>query len=233
MFASSHGKGMPVRELARRIYGSVNEDPDPESEMGVLNRALGFNPDTSYLKHGHWMERMQLMSMADALSLSDMFVSVMAADEFPTYLMKYENTKPMGLRCAIVNTDRSRNGGSHWIAGFWNRGETELEALVVDPRSSMDLCNDLIELMEKAGIHPDTLAAEFQTDGWRCGYYSLFIIWYVVIQCKSSTKLKDIPVIRMLATFPSVVWSTLTSQEHWRGGDPVRVPEEVQKSWTE
>ena len=96
----------------------------------------------------------------------------------------------------------------------------------------MDLCNDLIGLLENAGLRPEKVAAGFQRDGWRCGYYSLFIVWYVVTHCKAGTKPKNVPIMRMPATFPTVVWSTLSAQEHWRGGEPVRVPTEVQKSWT-
>jgi hypothetical protein len=161
MFVNSNGKGRPVNTAQPRDEMEIEDDED-DGNVAARRRVMEYQPDTAYLREGHWMERMQLMSMADALGIGDRFVSVMSADELPKYILEHEMKGPGVLRCALVNTDRIRYGGRHWVTVFWYLREDGMIIRVVDPRVDMSLCDDLLRLLGNVGFaHVSKYAAGF------------------------------------------------------------------------
>jgi hypothetical protein len=184
-----------------------------------------FTPDTTYLKDGHQLARDEIDDAASYFSVSEVFTTVMAADELPAYLERVSDM-PAGVRCLIVNTDRNNLGGFHWVVVVWYQGPSGLDVSLLDPLGSGVCCKRIIEHLDAASIpHRRTQVLGFQTCGWRCAYYALYIVWCITQMSPGS--MEEVVIKKMPPIFPQEVWTALTALRCWKRGSYPSASEEL------
>ena len=222
---AAYGVVLRAQEFMRGKWTDVENRARPLTEI-VDVESLGLHaPDVSFLKSGHALNRTEIELGAAFMRIGPCFVGVMAADEIVGYIQDHDKRTP-GVRCAIVNTVRNNtaSGGVHWVVVVWDRPRRRVKVKIADPLSSTACCKTILSLLTQASIPVAATATRFQNDGWRCGYYALFICWRIARS--SAGSIRDVTIIKMPPTFTSTVWSGVAAQLTWMRGTKPAISED-------
>lgn len=200
-------------KAAAEFKGSQGQDPE-------YFPAVGREVVSNALRNGHWLSRTELETTAAYL---DCPVLVMAGDEITEYLQEY-GSQYEGLGLAIVNTADNNRGGEHWILVLWCEVQGDVKVHVVDPMQEALLCEPVLANLRAGGFDVTATGVGFQRDGWRCGYYSLFMAWGVTRL--GASRFEEVILYKMPPTFTSTVWFGVVESLTWSGGPMPAVPEQ-------
>ena len=98
---------------------------------------------------------------------------------------QYKGDRDFGM--AVVNTDQWNESGFHWVVAVFLRtvdvGKDNIQICLYDPLGTADYSESVKTQIEKDAAKVDNIHIEvtasamgMQTDGWRCGYYSVYSI---------------------------------------------------------
>ena len=98
---------------------------------------------------------------------------------------QYKGDRDFGM--AVVNTDQWEENRFHWVVAVFLRtadeGEDKIQICLYDPLGTADYSESVKTQIEKDAAKVDNIHIEvtasamgMQTDGWRCGYYSVYAI---------------------------------------------------------
>jgi hypothetical protein len=132
-----------------------------------------------------------------------------------------------GKFIAIVNTDRRRcrGGGVHWVVAVWSNSKSQVVIQFFDPRTTVSLCAPLERCVrgQNGWQLLDTLAMEWQRDGWRCGYFTLYAVAFAEV---GENNPSGVGLRKMPDNFPQLVYRLLGLERVWKRGQPIRLTKE-------
>ncbi len=148
----------------------------------------------------------------------------------------------------LLNTAPGMSGGIHWVVCVWDDCTSQRRLRLIDPMPQPtcpgdDYIGPLATAFRQKGWNVTTEWAAFQADGWRCGYFSL---WMVCVLAQSAIAGGD-PFLEvpdcMPDMFPQLCWRLLeqrdtdpTQQLVYRGKDAlwnakiVRMPADIDEA---
>lgn len=98
---------------------------------------------------------------------------------------QYKGDRDFGM--AVVNTDQWQENGFHWVVAVFLRtadeGKDKIQICLYDPLGTAKYSESVKRQIEEDAAKVDNIHIEvtasamgMQTDGWRCGYYSVYAI---------------------------------------------------------
>ena len=201
---------------------------DVHDQRPILKKAL------QVFNGCYWLTSHDILDLLHEYMLCPEGIKVLSANEL------IENIATASVDCvhtAIVNTSTSDSGGVHWVCGRWLKTSTNMSIVIRDPKKDPHHCDLLGQYLTNAAEQDQKLdwsvditgtGWQSVTDGWRCGYYSLYAalrVW--------QTDTLDEALVKMPKNFVDLVKAILRYERIFSGqpNDRLKVTQlEVEES---
>jgi hypothetical protein len=194
----------PVNSRGTKLTSiPISSDDDEEDDKDD-------EEDVNQYETGYWLSTWNINDLGEALGSHGSFRGALALDEFLVSMRSCH----AGLHFAVVNTERSRSMGLHWVSASWFKGSNGGASSRLNESLSHTAYSAAIKkVCRKERVDCNVVVQKWQRDGWRCGY---FLFWDAFsgantahTRKKSVEDLQSRKAMKMPTGFEGLVWLIL------------------------